>query len=230
MNSKDNFLTFGLTLHIHVTSSVAHFDAFFQSDFFGSRLMNPPKKALLSPGALRSLSRSELQKTAKSFGQKANGKSEEIIAALSALRTNAATVPCLPQQPPPPPPVAPPPQPPPPPPPSSPSRMPAVADASPARRSDSSFGSGSSSWRGRPSLSAGPEFLAAFDPDEGTPPDEHVRPAREPLRSSLCNSAQRRRRSSSVHFAPSTDSPPPSRERLHKRARALSDASLEDDP
>ena len=192
--------------------------------------MNPPKKALLSPGALRSLSRSELQKTAKSFGQKANGKSEEIIAALSALRTNAATVPCLPQQPPPPPPVAPPPQPPPPPPPSSPSRMPAVADASPARRSDSSFGSGSSSWRGRPSLSAGPEFLAAFDPDEGTPPDEHVRPAREPLRSSLCNSAQRRRRSSSVHFAPSTDSPPPSRERLHKRARALSDASLDDDP
>jgi|LauGreDrversion4_1035100.scaffolds.fasta_scaffold07549_2 hypothetical protein len=195
--------------------------------------MNPPKKALLSPGALRSLSRSELQKTAKSFGQKANGKSEEIIAALSALRTNAATVPCLPQQPPPPvapPPVAPPPPPPPPPPPSSPSRMPAVADASPARRSDSSFGSGSSSWRGRPSLSAGPEFLAAFDPDEGTPPDEHVRPAREPLRSSLCNSAQRRRRSSSVHFAPSTDSPPPSRERLHKRARALSDASLEDDP
>ena len=54
-------------------------------------------QALLSPGALRSLSRSELQKTAKSFGQKANGKSEEIIAALSALRTNAATVPCLPQ-------------------------------------------------------------------------------------------------------------------------------------
>ena len=56
-------------------------------------------QALLSPEALRSLSRSELQKTAKSFGQKANGKSEEIIAALSALRTNAATEPCLPQQP-----------------------------------------------------------------------------------------------------------------------------------
>jgi hypothetical protein len=30
-----------------------------------------------------------------------------------------------------------------------------------------------------------------------------------------------------VHFAPSTESPPQSRERLHKRARSLSDASLE---
>ena len=63
-------------------------------------------------------------------------------------------------------------------------------------------------------VAAGPSAMA-FAPDEGTPPEACVRPA---------NPLLKRR----VSWAPGTPSPMPSRERLHKRARGLSDQELEE--
>ena len=168
---------------------------------------------------LRALDRRDLQAAAKAAGVRANAKSSALVAALAphCCRGNSTAPDTVlqPLAPPPPPPQAPPP-----PPPWRPLAPSADKEGGTrrSRRSSSLGGSG-------PSHTA----LHAFDPDEGTPPDVHVRPvSRQLQRGSLCLSSAKRRRSS-VTFAPSTDSPPPSRERLHKQARALSDASLEED-
>ena len=62
--------------------------------------------------------------------------------------------------------------------------------------------------------------LGAFAADEGTPPDANVRPA-----GLLCPTPMSRQ--CSVTWNPDAFSPPPSRERMHKRARGLSDEALE---
>ena len=76
-------------------------------------------------------------------------------------------------------------------------------------------------------LAKGSSFV--FSPDEGTPPEVDVRPA-QPLSKGILtpNRALSRTPSGRVSWAPGTPTPLPSRERLHKRARGISDAALEE--
>ena len=75
--------------------------------------------------------------------------------------------------------------------------------------------------------------VCAFTPEEGTPPDAVVR-LRESvlegsgLRAPLSASNRRVSTGSNVSWAPEVRSPPKSRERLHKQARRISDAALDE--
>lgn len=68
----------------------------------------------------------------------------------------------------------------------------------------------------------------ALSPNEGTPPDACVRPAQPHLLHSCGMPKLARTPSGRVSWAPGTPTPSPSRERLHKRARGISDAALEE--
>ena len=77
--------------------------------------------------------------------------------------------------------------------------------------------------------------VRAFTPEEGTPPENVVRLRESALLGSglLAPLSANRRASvastgSNVSWAPEVRSPPKSREKLHKQARRLSDASLDE--